>query len=213
MIDDANPIDDSPEQRPGDSRPTNNREIDDDHVADADLTEALGDNSDLDIEALRAADAAIDAEDAARLSGGSGAGGLGNSGSAPGIDLPPGLDEDVDEYADEFVAALERQAASQAAADGENADAETPKFYESTADLHALDTLALADRPSVLERLGPAHFRSKGFSFMGFLQTVYDHVATEVKAKAEAAETPADPTFNSGETPPSLNESDSPQNL
>ncbi|MDB5327822.1 MAG: hypothetical protein JWM57_3391 [Phycisphaerales bacterium] len=181
MIDDANPIDDGSiedrpsEDRTGDSRPTNNREIDDDHVADDDLTEALGDNSDLDIEALRAADAAIDAEDAAALSGANTA-----------ADLPPGLDEDVDEYADEFVAAMERQSANEAAANAD--DAEAPKFYESTADLHALDALALADRPSVLERLGPAHFRSKGFSFMGFLQTVYDHVATEVKPKGGATD-------------------------
>ncbi len=48
---------------------------------------------------------------------------------------------------------------------------------DAAVDLHALDGLTFEGRPIVLDRLGPAHFRSKGFSFMGFLQTVYDHVA------------------------------------
>ncbi len=50
-------------------------------------------------------------------------------------------------------------------------------FLDAGVDLHALDDLTFDGKSTVLERLGPAHFRSKGFSFMGFLQTVYDHVA------------------------------------
>jgi hypothetical protein len=54
-------------------------------------------------------------------------------------------------------------------------------FFEAGLDIHALDDLNFESRPTVLDRLGPAHFRSKGFSFMGFLQTVYDHVAEQAK--------------------------------
>ncbi|HEY0008361.1 MAG TPA: hypothetical protein VGB55_06535 [Tepidisphaeraceae bacterium] len=50
-------------------------------------------------------------------------------------------------------------------------------FFDAGLDLSAIDDLHPEDRPTVLDRLGPAHFRSKGFSFMGFLQTVYDHIA------------------------------------
>lgn len=34
------------------------------------------------------------------------------------------------------------------------------------------------DVPSALERLGPSPFPKSGFPFLGFLATVYDHVAT-----------------------------------
>jgi hypothetical protein len=50
-------------------------------------------------------------------------------------------------------------------------------FLDAGVDLTALADVRPAAQTAVLERLGPAHFRSKGFSFMGFLQTVYDHVA------------------------------------
>ena len=53
----------------------------------------------------------------------------------------------------------------------------TDNPLDAAVDLHALDELTFEGRQTVLDRLGPAHFRSKGFSFMGFLQTVYDHVA------------------------------------
>lgn len=76
-------------------------------------------------------------------------------------------------------------------------------FYEAGPDAILLDDLTLTGRPSVLERLGPALFRSKGFSFIGFLQTLYDHVAEQsntacgtvaVESPAEAeAIAPTDP--------------------
>ena len=89
-----------------------------------------------------------------------------------GPELEPG--EDVDEFAGEYTAPplIEEAASSEATSVG---------FYDAGPDVHALDDLMLVGRPGVLERLGPAHFRSKGFSFMGFLQTVYDHVAGEVQ--------------------------------
>lgn len=92
------------------------------------------------------------------------------------LDLEP--DEDVDEFAAE-AAATQPEAVSELTAIEQELNA--PGFYEAGVDLHALDDLNFTGRVSVLERLGPAHFRSKGFSFMGFLQTVYDHVAEELK--------------------------------
>jgi hypothetical protein len=50
-------------------------------------------------------------------------------------------------------------------------------FMDAGIDLGALADIHPAEQTAVLERLGPAHFRSKGFSFMGFLQTVYDEVS------------------------------------
>lgn len=110
---------------------------------------------------LAAADARIDADE---------------YDTAEDADVIADPDADVDEYAEEMAA----RAAAMPPEEIE-APADAPKFYESNVDLHALDDLSFEGRPSVLERLGPAHFRSKGFSFMGFLQTVYDHVAGEMK--------------------------------
>lgn len=39
------------------------------------------------------------------------------------------------------------------------------------------------DAPSALARLGPSPFPKSGFPFLGFLDTVYEHVATHVPAK------------------------------
>ena len=38
------------------------------------------------------------------------------------------------------------------------------------------------ETPSALERLGPSPFPKSGFPFLGFLATVYDHIATHVGA-------------------------------
>jgi len=61
-------------------------------------------------------------------------------------------------------------------------------FLDAGVDLHALDDLTHEGKPTVLDRLGPAHFRSKGFSFMGFLQTVYDHVAEQTQRNGDVPE-------------------------
>jgi hypothetical protein len=37
-----------------------------------------------------------------------------------------------------------------------------------------------ANLPPALERLGPSPFPKSGFPFLGFLATVYDHVASHV---------------------------------
>jgi hypothetical protein len=65
-------------------------------------------------------------------------------------------------------------------------------FLDAGVDLNALDDITVEGRPTVLDKLGPAHFRSKGFSFMGFLQTVYDHVAEHCcRDKPQTDEPPA----------------------
>ena len=45
-----------------------------------------------------------------------------------------------------------------------------------------------ADLPPALERLGPSPFPKSGFPFLGFLATVYDHVASHVGAATRATE-------------------------
>jgi len=46
------------------------------------------------------------------------------------------------------------------------------------------------DAVSALERLGPSPFPKSGFPFLGFLATVYDHVATHVGGANASAEGP-----------------------
>ena len=38
------------------------------------------------------------------------------------------------------------------------------------------------ETPSALARLGPSPFPKSGFPFLGFLDTVYEHIATHVSA-------------------------------
>ena len=48
-----------------------------------------------------------------------------------------------------------------------------------------VDVLELGgDAPSVLERLGPSPFPKSKFPFLGFLATVYDHVATHARNRS-----------------------------
>jgi len=61
-------------------------------------------------------------------------------------------------------------------------------FFEAGADAILLDDLTLTGRQSVLERLGPAGFRSKGFSFIGFLETLYEYIAEQTNTPAPAAD-------------------------
>ena len=64
-------------------------------------------------------------------------------------------------------------------------------YFDAGMDMNALEDLDVEGRATVLDRLGPAHFRSKGFSFMGFLQTVYDHIAEHTgTAQPQAADEP-----------------------
>lgn len=51
-------------------------------------------------------------------------------------------------------------------------------FWAVSADFESLGDAPAAPVPAVLERLGPAPFPKSGFPFMGFMATIYDHVAT-----------------------------------
>jgi len=47
-----------------------------------------------------------------------------------------------------------------------------------------------ANLPPALERLGPSPFPKSGFPFLGFLATVYDHVASHVGGAAPPPDAP-----------------------
>lgn len=88
-------------------------------------------------------------------------------------------EEDTDEFAEEaaeLVAALPTSCAPLPPL----ADIAAEDFFSAGTDLDVLNFEDIDSRPGVLDRLGPAHFRSKEFRFMGFLQTVYNHVAEQV---------------------------------
>jgi hypothetical protein len=44
------------------------------------------------------------------------------------------------------------------------------------------------EAPSALEKLGPSPFPKSKFPFLGFLATVYDHVATHAKQRGNGVE-------------------------
>jgi len=57
----------------------------------------------------------------------------------------------------------------------------TDPFWSPTEPLEDFPSLP-PETPSALERLGPSPFPKSGFPFLGFLATVYDHIATHVGA-------------------------------
>ena len=56
---------------------------------------------------------------------------------------------------------------------------ENAAFWLTAAPLEESPTLP-PDAPSALARLGPSPFPKSGFPFLGFLDTVYEHVAGHV---------------------------------
>jgi hypothetical protein len=56
------------------------------------------------------------------------------------------------------------------------------QFWSAAAPLDDLAPPAAADTASALKRLGPLPFPKSGFPLMGFLTTVYEHVAAHVGA-------------------------------
>jgi hypothetical protein len=59
---------------------------------------------------------------------------------------------------------------------------EADVFWRAGDDLSALAPPPPPGLPSALERLGPSPFPKSRFPFLGFLATVYDHVAAQVAA-------------------------------
>jgi hypothetical protein len=58
-------------------------------------------------------------------------------------------------------------------------DAAPDSFWDPTTPLPEPPSLP-ANAPSALARLGPSPFPKSGFPFLGFLDTVYEHVAGHV---------------------------------
>lgn len=55
---------------------------------------------------------------------------------------------------------------------------ETDRFWRAGAEVDVLQAATPADPEPALRRLGPPPFPKSKFPFLGFLATVYDHVAT-----------------------------------
>lgn len=55
--------------------------------------------------------------------------------------------------------------------------ASADQFWEPPADLDAIEVPPAAESIPALRRLGPLPFPRGGFPLMGFLATVYDHIA------------------------------------
>jgi len=58
---------------------------------------------------------------------------------------------------------------------------EAADFFRAGPDVDVLS--GMSSGPAVLERLGPAPFPKGRFPFLGFLATVYDHVATHAQGR------------------------------
>lgn len=54
-------------------------------------------------------------------------------------------------------------------------------FFKAGQGIGALEDAEQTEPKPILERLGPAPFRSKGFPLLGFLATLYEHVAESVQ--------------------------------
>jgi hypothetical protein len=54
-------------------------------------------------------------------------------------------------------------------------------FYRASAQLHSLHPPP-PDAQSALHRLGPSPFPKSGFPLIGFLATLYDHIATRTRS-------------------------------
>ena len=61
-------------------------------------------------------------------------------------------------------------------------------FYRVTSDIDAIDLTPELPARHVLEQLGPPPFRKTSFPMMGFLASVYEHVAQQVKGQRDATD-------------------------
>ncbi|MCP4590293.1 MAG: hypothetical protein GY842_06095 [bacterium] len=61
-----------------------------------------------------------------------------------------------------------------------------PEFWSSVEDLDQLEPPPLGGATPTLERLVPSPFPRSGFPLIGFLATVYDHVADFAQARHDA---------------------------
>ena len=66
-------------------------------------------------------------------------------------------------------------------------DQDTKDPYAARADISTLRPPAPAGE-SALQRLGPAPFPKSGFPFLGFLASIYEHLAEHLKADRQRRE-------------------------
>lgn len=58
-------------------------------------------------------------------------------------------------------------------------------FFRAGAEIEVLESCTEPPGTGALERLGPSPFPKGRFPFLGFLATVYDHVATHSRARTQ----------------------------
>jgi hypothetical protein len=84
--------------------------------------------------------------------------------------------------------AAEHGAADHGAVDRPEPPVDLPRaprlFWSARPEFATLTQPASPHGSAVLERLGPPPFAKSGFPFIGFLATIYDHVATHAGRRA-----------------------------
>lgn len=73
----------------------------------------------------------------------------------------------------------------------ESARVDIEGFYRAAGDLHVLDQPREEPPVSALQRLGAAPFPKSKFPFLGFLASVYDHLAAHAAGRATSATSPS----------------------
>ena len=66
----------------------------------------------------------------------------------------------------------------------DNFPTDRESFFRAGPDVEALEPPA-PDAPSALQRLGAAPFLKRKFPFLGFLATVYEHVAAHAQGRVK----------------------------
>ncbi|MFH0982544.1 MAG: hypothetical protein V2A79_13545 [Planctomycetota bacterium] len=67
--------------------------------------------------------------------------------------------------------------------------ADPSRFWSAAVNLDQVELPARRESASTLERLPPSPFPRSGFPLVGFLATVYDHVAAHARARHEPPHT------------------------
>jgi hypothetical protein len=72
--------------------------------------------------------------------------------------------------------------------DGTNVSTTSPleHFYRASVDIDSLELVPEPPTKHVLEQLGPPPFRKTTFPMMGFLASVYEHVAAQASGASPA---------------------------
>ena len=69
-----------------------------------------------------------------------------------------------------------------------SAEVEVRDFYRAGVDIDTIDLTPELPAKPVLEQLGPPPFRKTSFPMMGFLASVYEHVAQQIRGENAPAD-------------------------